>query len=61
MQVRMLWVPPGSDLACGEIYDLAADQAAHLIASGEAEALAPAPAPTARRKPARPAGEAESP
>jgi hypothetical protein len=58
MQVRMLWVPPGSDLACGEIYDLAADQAAHLIASGEAEALAPAP--NARRKPARPAGEAES-
>jgi hypothetical protein len=55
MQVRMLWVPPGSDLACGEIYDLPADLAAHLIASGDAEALAP----TARRKPARSAGEAE--
>jgi len=57
MKIRMLWVPPGSDLACGEIYDLAADAAARLIAAGEAEALAPAP--TARRKPARPAGEAE--
>jgi hypothetical protein len=37
MKVRILFAPPGGQLACGEVYDLADGEA--LVATGDAEAV----------------------
>jgi hypothetical protein len=59
MKVRVLFAPPGGQLACGEVYDLADGEA--LVASGDAEAVGksekaqPDPRPQAEAAPDGPA------
>jgi hypothetical protein len=58
MKVRVLFAPPGGQLACGEVYDLADGEA--LVASGDAEAVGksdkaqPDPRPQAEAAPDAP-------
>jgi hypothetical protein len=58
MKVRVLFAPPGGQLACGEVYDLADGEA--LVASGDAEAVGksdkaqPDPRPKAEAAPDAP-------